>query len=94
MGDVWVGVLVLVLIAAVVRWRTALGRPDLQLLSVVFGGLAGYMLVFFGTRHEINWHLLTAADRTVLHVAPVAVLGLCRYLGLAFKRPALAAPAC
>lgn len=71
----------LLLAAAAARGRRALGRPGLQVLLVVLGGLFGYALVFVGTQRDLAWHLPTAAERTVLHVLPVAVLGLCIHLG-------------
>jgi len=33
--------------------------------------------VFTGTVYDLGWHLDVAADRTMLHVLPIAVLGLC-----------------
>lgn len=46
--------------------------------AVVACGLAltAYMAVFVGTVHDLVWHLAVAADRTTLHVLPIAALGL------------------
>ena len=53
--------------------------------------LGGYVLVFLGTSADsggpdgpargLLWHLSTAADRTLLHVLPTAVLTVCTCLG-------------
>jgi Dolichyl-phosphate-mannose-protein mannosyltransferase len=72
--------LLLLLFAIAFMVAVATGRRQLaaeaRLLGVVVFAIAGYMLVFIGTRADLQWHLLTAADRTVLHVLPVAALGL------------------
>jgi hypothetical protein len=81
----------LLLAAACVRGRALLHAQALLPLLLVGFALLGYMLVFVGTNANLGgadgaargleWHLATAADRTVLHVLPVAVLGLCLCLG-------------
>ena len=43
----------------------------------VCGAITAYMLVLVGTHFDdLLWHLSTAAERTLLHVLPVAVVGL------------------
>lgn len=55
--------------------RPGPGGPA-RLYAVLVMALCGYMLVFVGTNAELLWHLTTAAHRTVLHVLPLAALGL------------------
>lgn len=69
------------LVAAVGRGRRLLQGTTGAILLFVVMALTGYMLVFVGTYQWLEWHLRTAADRTVLHVLPVATLGLCMSLG-------------
>ncbi|HLQ38814.1 MAG TPA: hypothetical protein VK348_13475 [Planctomycetota bacterium] len=71
----------LLLVAALLRGRRVLAGPQLLPLLTVVGALVGYMLVFVGTHFEVQWHLATAADRTVLQVLPTAVLALGMHLG-------------
>ncbi|HEX5052983.1 MAG TPA: hypothetical protein VFZ65_14510 [Planctomycetota bacterium] len=59
------------------RGRRFFARPEALLLAVFAAATAGYMLVFIGTNAALTWHLATAADRTMLHVLPLAVLGIC-----------------
>jgi hypothetical protein len=55
-------------------WLRGAGAP----MFVAFAAAtAGYMLVFVGTIYDLGWHLDVAADRTMLHVLPLAVIGLC-----------------
>lgn len=61
--------------------------------------LCGYVLVFVGTTADLGepdgpargllWHLDTAADRTLLHLLPTAVLAMCLQLE---RRPTAPAP--
>jgi hypothetical protein len=75
------------------RWR----EPVYGLVAFVAAGLLGYVLVFVGTPRPLEWHLLTAADRTVLHVMPVATLALAALIGrgaaAGAAAPGLSAPA-
>ena len=65
------------MVAAIARPRAFFLRPEALALAVFLLGAAGYMLVFVGTNAPLTWHLRTAADRTMLHVLPLAVLGIC-----------------
>jgi hypothetical protein len=82
------------LLAPLAAGRDALrGDRSWPWLAVVFA-LAGYMLVFVGTTaSDLKWHLETAADRTVLHVLPLAVLALAACLGREHVRDAASADA-
>jgi hypothetical protein len=71
----------LFLLAAVSCGRQLRRAAVLPLLLFVVFALLGYMLVFVGTNADLQWHLQTAANRTVLHVLPVAALGLGMALG-------------
>ena len=54
-------------------WLTGAGAP----MALAFvGATAGYMLVFVSTIYDLRWHLDVAADRTMLHVLPLVVVGL------------------
>jgi hypothetical protein len=83
LADLGLGRLLVALycVAAAARGRRLLQGPEAALLLFVLVALLGYMLVFVGTTYDLQWHLLTAADRTVLHVLPVATLGLCMAVG-------------
>jgi hypothetical protein len=56
------------------RWFT--GAPAVLWLTTV-GATLGYMLVFVGTTYDVQWHMAVAADRTMQHVLPLVVVGLC-----------------
>lgn len=49
--------------------------------ALLFGAFllatGGYALVFIGTIYDLQWHLDVAADRTMQHVLPLVVVGLC-----------------
>lgn len=64
-------------LALLVHRRQWLAGPTPALLLAFAGATLGYMLVFTGTVYDLGWHLDVAADRTMLHVLPIAVLGLC-----------------
>lgn len=64
-------------LALLVHRRHWLGGATPPLLLAFTGATLGYMLVFTGTVYDLGWHLDVAADRTMLHVLPIAVLGLC-----------------
>jgi len=81
--------ILLMFAAAVVRGRGVMRRPELQILLLVSGALVAYMLVFVGTPRIFDWHLHTAARRTIFHVLPVAVLGMCVSLARLQKRSPL-----
>ena len=80
----------LLLVAAGARGRHLLRGPQLLPLLLVVFALLGYMLVFIGSNvnlggadgpaRGLQYHLAAAADRTVLHVLPTAVLALCMQL--------------
>lgn len=67
-------IVLLALLGAAVTCVRDLRRPVVPLALVVAGGLTAYMLVFVGTTSPLEWHLLTAAHRTILHVTPLAAL--------------------
>jgi hypothetical protein len=46
------------------------------LVLATIGAVAAYALVFVATPYNLHWHLVTAAQRTLFHVTPLAVLGL------------------
>ena len=70
------------LLSALLFWRRTLASLSLQMWLFVCGAIAAYMLVFVGTHFDdLLWHLSTAAERTLLHVLPVAVVGLGFHLG-------------
>lgn len=52
-------------------------QPSAMLCGAVAGTVLGYMLVFVGTYSDLQWHLSTAAARTMQQIVPVAALGLC-----------------
>jgi hypothetical protein len=77
--------------APVALWldRRAWSASPVAPLAAAFAvAIAGYMLVFVGTPHQVQWHLDTAADRTLQHVLPLAALGLA--VAVARARPAAA----
>lgn len=62
-------------------------RPRLVPWLATVLAVAGYMAVFIGTNANVGgpeqgllWHLYTAADRTLLHVLPTAVLAIALHL--------------
>ena len=62
------------LLPAPKRLRT---DPAVALLAATWMTVVGYLLVFVGTSAaSLEWHLSTAADRIMLHVLPLATLGL------------------
>ena len=82
----------LFLLACALRWCALRGCPELQLLLVVTGALGAYSLALIGTPFDnFEWTLLVVADRMVLHVTPIAALGLCWHLGRADVSPSPAA---
>jgi hypothetical protein len=52
-------------------------------IALVAAGLAlgGYALVYALTPHAVRWHVMTSADRLLLHVWPALLLGTARALG-------------
>ncbi|GAB4163441.1 MAG: hypothetical protein Fur0037_29130 [Planctomycetota bacterium] len=74
----WILLAFLIAAAALAGARRAAPRILLAICGIA---LAGYMLVFVGTHADLEWHMLTAADRTVLHVLPLAAVGLAACLG-------------
>lgn len=51
-------------------------RPVLPLLAAFVAATIGYVLVFVATPADLQWHLDTAAARTLLQAVPIAALGL------------------
>jgi hypothetical protein len=61
---------------AAIAWRRQWLQDAGPLLLAAFAlAMAGYMAVYIGTPYDLAWHLGVAADRTLLHVLPLAALG-------------------
>lgn len=56
------------------RWRR---EPAAMWTCMFVLAAVGYATVFVATPAEVNWHLATAAARTLEHVVPIATLALC-----------------
>lgn len=90
-GDATRWLVLAMLLAPLATGRGALRAGRVWPWLVVVFGACGYMLVFVGTTADAGgpggpargllWHLATAADRTLLHLLPTAVLAACAYLG-------------
>jgi hypothetical protein len=70
------GLFVAAPVAVVLRGRDVFAGVGAHACCACGLALAAYMAVFVGTVHDVAWHLAVAADRTTLHVLPIAALGL------------------
>jgi hypothetical protein len=70
------GLFVAAPVALVLRGRDVFAGVGAHACCACALALAAYMAVFVGTVHDVVWHLAVAADRTALHVLPIAALGL------------------
>ncbi len=75
-----------VLLHALPIWRRQVAAGAVLPAATFALATLGYMTVFVGTHSDVHWHLGTAADRTLQHVLPLAVLGLC---ALVWPRPTI-----
>jgi len=70
------GLFVAAPLAVVLRGRDVVAGVVAHACCACGLALAAYMAVFVGTVHDLAWHLGVAADRTTLHILPIAALGL------------------
>ncbi len=74
------------LLLGALRWRGPLPARARRLLLWCALMLAGFVLAFLTTPHELQWHLRTSIDRLLLQLWPVALAA----LALAGPEPGLA----